>query len=172
MSEIEASVVEAAGQDIARIKPSRISIEMGRARSEQPDLLAFILGATEGMGAGVSELAGFIYIVIGRTFRVDTRGRMKPVTGRAIQRRLEQNEQELMRLDGTDPQLIDDGAIAQLTRQPAVFRYVLESIAEAEEDENEPVAMSPEEKGSLVLILKTAIDTLDEARGDAQGEAG
>jgi hypothetical protein len=172
LSEIEASVVEATGQDVARIKPSRIPIEMGRARSEQPDLLAFVLAATEGMGPGVSELAGFIYIVLWRAFRGDTRGKMKQVTAGAIQRRLEHNEQELMRLDGTDPQLVDDGAIAQLTRQPAAFRYVLESIARAEEDENEPVAMSPEEKGSLVLILKTAIDTLDEARADAEGKVG
>ena len=170
MSEIEASVVEATGQDVARIKPSSIPIEMGRARSEQPDLLAFVLGATEGMGPGVSELAGFIYFVIWQAFRSDTRGKMKHVTAGAIQRKLEQNEQELMRLDGTDPQLIDDGAMAQLTRQPAVLRYVLDSIAEAEEDENEPVAMSPEEKGSLVLILKTTIDTLDEAREQAESK--
>ncbi len=161
MSEIEASVVEATGQDIASIKPSRIPMEMGRARSEQPDLLAFVLGSTEGMGPGVSELAGFLTIVLWRAFRSDTRGKMKPVTGGAIQRRLEQNERELMGLDGTDPQLIDDRALAHLTHQPALFRYVLESIAEAEEDENEPIEMSPEEKGSLVLILKTAIDTLD-----------
>ena len=94
---------------------------------------------------------------------------MKPVTAEAIQRRLEQNERELMSLDGTDPQQIDEGAIARLTSQPAVFRYVIEAIAEAEEDENEPVAMSPEEKGSLVLLLKTAIDTLDEARERGRG---
>ena len=64
-------------------------------------------------------------------------------------------------LDGLADQI---NTIARLTRQPAVFRYVIEAIAEAEEDENQPVAMSPEEKGSLILLLKTAIDTLDEAR--------
>jgi hypothetical protein len=68
-----------------------------------------------------------------------------------------------MSLDGTDPQQIDEAALERLTRQPAVFRYVIEAIAEAEEDENQPVSMSPEEKGSLILLLKTAIDALDEA---------
>ena len=169
MSAIEAAVVDAAWQEVCRIKESRIPIEMGRASREQPELLAFILGSTEGMGPGVSELAGFIYVVIWRVFRAESSGRMKPVTAEAIQRRLEQNERELMSLDGTDPQQIDEGTIARLTSQPAVFRYVIEAIAEAEEDENEPVAMSPEEKGSLVLLLKTAIDTLDEARERGRG---
>ena len=164
MSEIDASVVDATWQDVGRIKESRIPFEMEKAGREQPELLAFILGSTEGMGRGVSELAGFIYFVVWRVFRASSSGRMKPVTAGAIQRRLEQNEQELMSLDGTDPQQIDEATIARLTRQPAIFRYVIEAIAEAEEDENEPVAMSPEEKGSLILLLKTAIDTLDDAR--------
>lgn len=164
MSAIEASLVDAAWQEVARIPESRIPVEMGRAGREQPELLAFILGSTEGMGPGLSELAGFIYFVIWRAFRAGASPQMRPVTAGAIQRRLEQNERELMRLDGTDPQQIDEAAIARLTRQPAVFRYVIEAIAEAEEDEDEPLAMSPEEKGSLILLLKTAIDTLDEAR--------
>ena len=164
MSAIEASVVDAAWQEVARIKESRIPIEMGKASREQPELLAFILGSTEGMGPGLSELAGFIYFVLWRVFRAGSSSRTKPVTAGAIQRRLEQNEQELMSLDGTDPGQIDEAALARLTRQPAVLRYVIEAIAEAEEDKSEPVAMSPEEKGSLILLLKTAIDTLDEAR--------
>jgi hypothetical protein len=164
MGAIEASVVDAAWQEVARLKESRIPIEMGKASREQPELLAFILGSTEGMGPGISELAGFIYFVIWRVFRAGASSRMKPVTAGAIQRRLEQNERELMILDGTDPGQIDEAALARLTRQPAVFRYVIEAIAEAEEDESAPVAMSPEEKGSLILLLKTAIDALDEAR--------
>jgi hypothetical protein len=168
LTEIDASIVDAAWQEVGRIPEARIPIEMGRAGREQPELLAFILGSTEGMGPGVSELAGFIYFVIWRAFRASTAARMKPVTAGAIQRMLERNEDELMSLDGTDPQQIDETTIARLTRQPAVFRYVIEAIAEAEEDESAPVAMTPEEKGSLILLLKTAIDTLDEAGKDAR----
>ncbi len=164
MDALEASMVDAVWQEVARLKESRIPMEMGKAGREQPELLAFILGSTEGMGRGVSELAGFIYMVIWRVFRAGSSGSMKPVTAGAIQRKLEHNERELMSLDGTDPGQIDEATLARLTRQPAVFRYVIEAIAEAEEDENEPVSMSPEEKGSLILLLKTAIDALDEAR--------
>jgi len=160
---IEDSVVDAVWQEVSAIPASRIPIEMGRASREQPELLAFILGATEGMTAGVSELAGFTYFVIWRVFRGQSRGRMKQVTAGAIQRKLEKNEEALARFDETDPQTIGDELVARLTPQPAVFRYMIDSITAAEEDENEPVMMSPEEKGTLVLLLKTAIDTLDDA---------
>jgi hypothetical protein len=163
VSVIESAAVDTAWQSACRIPESRIPVEMGKAGREQPELLAFILGSTEGMGPGVSELAGFIYFVIWRAFRAERATRARPVTAGAIQRMLERNEQELMSLDGTDPQQIDEAALERLTRQPAVFRYVIEAIAEAEEDENQPVSMSPEEKGSLILLLKTAIDALDEA---------
>jgi len=164
LTAIAASVVDEVWREVAGLKASRVPIEMARAGREQPELLAFILGATEGMGPGVSELAGYIYIVIWKVFRASLRGRMKEVTAGAIQRKLEQNEQELLSLDGTDPAQIDEAALARLTSQPAVFRYMIEAIAEAEEDEHDTVPMTPEEKGSLILLLKTAIDTLDDAR--------
>lgn len=147
------------------ISESRIPIEMGRAGREQPELLAFILGATEGMGHGVSELAGFIYFVFWKVFRGQTRGKMKLVTAGAIQRKLEENERSLAELDGTDPQTIDAALIARITRQPALFGYMIEAITTAEEDEHEPVVMSPEEKGAVVLLLKTALDALDDVSG-------
>ena len=167
MSVIEDSVVDAVGQEVSAIPPSRIPIEMGRASREQPELLAFILGSTEGMGPAVSELAGFIYFVIWRVFRRESRGKMKKVSAGAIQRKLEENEEALAKFDETDPQTIDDALVARLTPQPGIFRYMVEAITGAEEDENEPVVMAPEEKGALVLLLKTAIDTLDDAVASA-----
>ena len=166
LSHIDAAAVDAAWQDAAALSKSRVPIEMGRASREQPELSSFIWSSTEGMRPGVAELAGFIYFVIWRVFRASSAGPLKPVTAEAIQRRLEQNERKLISLDGTDPQQIDEATMTRLTRQPAVFQYAIEAIAEAEENENEPVVMSPEEKGSLILLLKTAIDTLDEARGN------
>jgi hypothetical protein len=164
VSVILESVVDAVWQEVSSIPESRIPVEMGRAAREQPELLSFILGSTEGMGPGVSELAGFIYFVIWRTFRGETRGKMRVVTAGAIQRKLEQNETDLARLDGTDPQAIDAALIEKITSQPALFGYMIEAITAAEEDENEPVVISAEEKGSLVLLLKTAIDVLDDVR--------
>ena len=163
MRALDEAAIDAAWRDVEAIPKSRVAMEMGRANREQRELSSFIWSYTEGMGPGVAELAGFIYVVLWRVFRASGSGPVKPVAAEAIKRRLEQNEQDLMRLDGTDPLQIDEVALAGLTRQPAILRYVIEAIASAEEDENQPVAMSPEEKGTLILLLKTAIDTLDEA---------
>ncbi|MEO8358469.1 MAG: hypothetical protein ABI672_00440 [Vicinamibacteria bacterium] len=164
---IPTSVVDQAWEDVAAIPLSKIPMEMEKAAREQPDLLAFILGATEGMTAGVGELAGFIYIVIWRAFRRETRGKRKPISGAAIQGKLMANEDALIALDGLDPQSSEAPSVESLTSQPALLQYVFEAIAEAEEDENQPVQMSPEEKGSLILLLKTAIDVLDDVRNEA-----
>jgi hypothetical protein len=93
---------------------------------------------------------------------------MKAVTAGAIERKLEENERNLGALDGTDPQTIDGAMIARLTGQPALFGYMIEAITAGEKEENESVVMSPEEEGSLVLLLKTALDTLDDAREESQ----
>ena len=167
MSEIAVSTVDAAWEDVSKITVGRIPQEMERAARAQPELLSFILGSTEGMSAGVGELAGFIYIVLWRAFRAETSGPIGAARSVDIQRKLEENEKALESLDGLDPQSMDPGAVAKLTSQPALLSYVIDAIAEAEEDENEPVMMSPEEKGSLILLLKTAIDVLDDLRAQA-----
>lgn len=161
---IPTSVVDEAREDVSAIPLSKIPMEMEKAANEQPELLAFILGATEGMTAGVGELAGFIYFVIWRVFRRETRGKRTPITGALIQKRLIANEEALIALDGLDPQSSEAPSVDSLTTQPALLQYVFEAIAEAEEDENHPVQMSPEEKGSVILLLKTAIDVLEDAR--------
>lgn len=164
---IDTATIDAAWLDVSKIPAARIPIEMERAGRDHHDLLEFILGSTEGMSAGVGELAGFIYVVIWRAFRAEARGPLGPVTGAAIQKALMANEKTLAVLDGLDPQSIDDATLTTLTSQPAMLRFVVDSIGEAEEDEAAPVSISPEEKGSLILLLKTAIDVLDQARNQA-----
>ena len=167
MSEIEDSAVDAVCQEVGRLAPWRIPIEMGKAGAAQPELLAFILESTEGMAPGVNELAGFIYFVVWRTFRRETKGELPKVTSDAIQKRLERNEQELARLDDVDIALIDTATYRQVTTQPALFRYMLETLAAAEENEDQPLAIPAEDKASLMILLMTAIDLLDEARDNA-----
>jgi len=164
VSEIDASRVEATWREVARLPPSRVPAEMQRASREQPDLLAFVLGATEGLPRPVSELAGYIYFVIWRAFRDDTKGRIPQVKAGAIQRTLARNEKSLSGLDGEDPTLLAEALVAQTTRQPALVAYLIEALSESESDKDDPVLMSEEERGTLFVLLKTAIDVLDEAR--------
>lgn len=171
MTLIEDSAVDAMCADVERVPPSRIPAEMDKASRNQPELVAFLLGSTDGLAPGVSELTGFIYYVIWRTVCQETRGRLGPISSDAIQATLEKKERDLARLDDLDPALLDTTTFAQITRQPALFRYMLETIAATEEAEPHPLQIPPEDKASVIILLSTAIDLLDEARSVALGES-
>ncbi len=172
MREIDESVIQATCAEIERLKPSRIPVEMARASREQPELVGFIMGSTEGMAPGVGELAGFIFFVIWRAFRRETKGALPPITSDAIQEALDRNERELARLDDLDPALVETVTFHQLTSQPALFRYMLETIAGAEEEPDQPLTIPPEDKAGVMILLITAIDVLDQARKAAHGQRG
>lgn len=170
MNEIGESVIEAAWDEVSNLAETRVPAEMERLTREQPDLITFVLAITDGMGARISEFAGFVTFVVWKVFRGETRGKLGRITSAAIQRRLEENEQALMSLDGADQDL-DEAAIRRLTPQPMVFVSVLAAIAGAEEDEEQPLRLGEDDKGELILILKTVIDTLDDARNAAEAKA-
>jgi hypothetical protein len=169
MSEIGESVIEAAWDEVTNLSETRVRVEMERLTREQPDLITFILSAADGIGERVGEFAGFVTFVVWKIFRSQTRGTLKRITSDAIQRKLEENEQALMSLDDSGED--DDAAIRKITPQPMVFAAVLAAMAAAEEEEEQPLVLNEDDKGELILLLKTAIDTLDDARKAAESKA-
>jgi hypothetical protein len=103
-----------------------------------------------------------MFLVIWQMFRRSSRRRMARIKGGAIERRLEQNERAFAKLEGSDPRFLERAALVQISRQPEVFKYVIEAIIEAPDDPDDPVRLTAEESGTLFLVLKTAIDVLDE----------
>jgi len=170
MSEIGESVIEAAWDEVTNLAGNRVHFEMERLSKEQPDLISFIFAGTDGLGERVSEFAGLVTFVLWKIFRSQTRGKLKRVTSAAIQRKLEENEQALISLDSAEQEM-DEAAIRKLTPQPMVFVSVLAAMAAAEEEEGQPLFLSEEDKGELIVLLKTAIDTLDDARNATEGRA-
>ncbi len=77
---------------------------------------------------------------------------------------LERNEDDLAKLDHADAKVLERAATIQISLQPHVFRYMVETIVEAPDDTDDPVEMTADEGGTLFIVLKTAIDVLHEAR--------
>lgn len=163
MKRIEDADVDSVCEDVAKLPPAKVPHEMERATREQPELLDFILGSTEGMSAGVGELSGFICYVIWRVFRANVTGPIPVITGEVLQRILVRNEEQMASLDESGLEGGGAAWVEQITPQPALLGYVVESLIVAEENDENPVRMEPEEKAALVLLLKTAIEALDEA---------
>lgn len=64
-------------------------------------------------------------------------------------------------LEGTDEKFLERIAEIQISGQPYVMKYVLETLMEAPEEE-EPIALTEEDIGYLFLLFKTVVDLLDE----------
>lgn len=176
MSEISQEIVEATWQEVAGLSPKRAQKEIGRIAQTQPDLLPFVLALTGDCSPQAQELAVYLCYVVLRIFEKATPRRIPPIKGSRIERQYGQSEQLLLRLEGAHPRFLEKAALAEMSRQPFVVKYVVEAIMEAPEDED-PVQLTEDEKGILFLVLKTVIDALDDARarvekGPAPGSPG
>jgi hypothetical protein len=164
VNEISADIVEAVWQETAGFSDARGRGEMERLGREQPELLAYVLGATEELSAPVHALGVYVLMVIWQIFRRSTDRRIPRIKAVAIERALERNEETLAKLEHADVKFLERAATVQASVQPHVFRYVVEAIVEAPDDADDPVEMTAHEGGTLFLVLKTAIDLLHEAR--------
>jgi hypothetical protein len=160
--------VEAAAEEVCELMDVRVDTEMTRATSQQPELFAFLMELTEGHGLPAHELAIFLYVVILRAFAKTASRDIRPIEPAAIQKRLEENEALLARLDGAHPRFLERMALSEISKQPFVVQYLVEALVDAPYGED-PVELSEEESGTLFLVLKTVIDVLDEALTKQEG---
>jgi len=153
--------IEAAAEDVCELTEARVDAEMTRVTHLQPELFAFVMELTEEHGLPAHELAIFLYVVILRAFAKTASGDIRPIRPAAIEKRLEENEALLARLDGAHPRFLERTALSEISKQPFVVKYLVEALVEAPYGED-PVELSEEEGGTLFLVLKTVIDVLDE----------
>jgi hypothetical protein len=67
----------------------------------------------------------------------------------------------LERLEGAHEKFIDRVALVQTSRKPYVVKYVVDALREDNEGED-PLTLTDDQKGFLFLLLKTVIDVLDQ----------
>jgi hypothetical protein len=166
MDAVPADVVEATWREVASFSDARGLAETQRLQREQPDLVAYVLGATEDLAPAVHALGFYMFLVIWRAFE-RAGGKIRRIKAGAIERRVEQNEDALSRLEHADERFLERAAVVQTSTEPAVFRYMVEAIVEAPDDPEDPVKMTPHESGTLFLVLQVAIDLLHDARQGA-----
>ena len=66
------------------------------------------------------------------------------------------------RFEGTHERFLDRIAPLQTSREPYVAKYVVDALMEEDEGQ-EVLALTDEQKGLLFLLLKTVIDALDQS---------
>jgi uncharacterized protein (DUF1778 family) len=161
MSEISEELVTKTWQAMSSISPVQARMKMGEAGREQPELLAFVLGSVTECRPGAQELAVYLYFVIYRIFKNGAEQSLGPISAEKIELHLTRNEELLARLEPAHSRFLERAAQLETRAQPFVVKYLVDAIMEADEGE-EPVELTEEESGTLYLVLKTAIDVLDE----------
>jgi len=160
MEPIPEELVEETWQEVAGFNPERAYREMTRAAKNQPDLVAFIMEFTQEMDQQVRELATYMTFVVYRMFEKCSRKKIEKISAEEIIGYYEANEELVESLQGVHEKFLDRIARVQLSAQPYVMRYVVETLMESPE-EQDPVPLSDEDVGFLFLLLKTAVDVLD-----------
>jgi hypothetical protein len=160
MEPIPEELVEETWQEVSSFASGRMIKEMGLVSKSQPELLAFMMEFVQDLDQEVKELAVYMFYVIFRMFQKSSRKRIKEISTESIIECYEKNEDLIQSLEGIHQKFLDRIARIQLSSQPYVMKYVVETLIDAPEEED-PVALTEEDTGFLFLLLKTVVDVLD-----------
>jgi hypothetical protein len=159
MKPIPEAIVEKTWQEVAGFSPDRAKKEMMKIGNSQPELLAFVTESSQEMDKAVKELAIYMFLVVYRMFQ-KTHGKIEKISSEEIIKCYEHNEGQMERLEGAHEKFLDRIASVQTSKQPYVVNYVVDALME-EDDGEEAVALTEEQKGFLYILLKTVIDVLN-----------
>jgi len=160
MKPIPEAIVEKTWQEVAGFNPDRAKKELMKVGNIQPDLLTFVTESTQEMVQEARELAIYMFLVVYRMFQ-KAHGKIKKISSEEIIECYKHNESLMEGLEGTHERFLDRIASLQTSKQPYVVRYVADALMEEDEGED-ALELTEEQKGFLYLLLKTVIDVLDQ----------
>ncbi len=162
MAKVPEQVVESTWRRVGAMAPASTRRAMQGAGSRQPALLAYVLAATSESRRAVQELAVYLYYVVLQMFESAGARRVKQVSPAALERHASRNEKVLVDLESAHPRMMERVGQVEVSRQPHVMRYVCEALFEEAEADFD-IKLTDDESGLVFLVLKTAVDVLDEA---------
>jgi hypothetical protein len=161
MKTIPEEIVEKTWQEVAGFSPDKAKREMTKIGNIQPDLLTFVMESSGEKSQGVRELAIYVLLVVYRMFQ-HANGKIKKISSEEIIKCYEHNESLMEGLEGAHERFLDRIASLQTSRQPYVVNYVVDALME-EDEGDDALELTEEQKGFLYLLLKTVIDVLDQS---------
>lgn len=160
MEPLPEELVEETWQEFAGLSPGQANKIANIVAKTQPNLMSFVLEFTEDLDQEVKDLAIYMFFVVHGMFENGYGKEVKKVSSREVIECYERNEKLLESLEGAHEKFYDRIAEVEMSSQPYIFKYVVETLFEAPEDED-PVFLSEDDVGFLFLLLKTVIDLLN-----------
>jgi len=153
---ISEDVVQRALDEASEYSPAKATSVVKATAEAQPELFAFVVELTEDLSEETMSLALMMLVTILRAYEIGSTQPVREIDRRAMTRAFRKNETMLETiLQSPEAKLLD--AVPKAFRQPHLMRFVVETVMEDEDQ------FTPEESGTLFLVLKTAIDALDTA---------
>ncbi len=146
-------------KDIDELSSDKIEGEMERLNKNQPELLSFVFSTTEELDDDAKELGIYMFFVLYKIF-TKAYGRIGKATYKEIEDSYEYNLSILEKLDGADEKKIFEIAEKEAEKQPHVYKYLAQTLL-LQDDEQEDLYISPEDRGFLFIIFMTVINILD-----------
>ncbi len=160
MEPLSEELVEGTWEEVALFSPVHGRKEMRKLGKNQPDLLSFMMEFSEDLDQAVKELALYMFFVVYRIFEKGYGKRIKRVTAEEIMACYEDNEKLMEGLEVAHDRFFERIARVQVSSQPFVIKYVVDTLFEAPEEED-AITPTDEDAGFLFLLLKTVIDALN-----------
>jgi len=160
MPMVPEDIVERTWREVAAFEPHAARRAMEKIGKRQPALLAYVMAETRDSRSQVQELAVYLFVVILRMFERLPGHRLKRVPIERVERRAAENEAVLERLGAAHERFLERAARLQAEPQPHVLRYLTEAILESDDPD---LDLTDEEEGLVFLVLKTAVDLLDQS---------
>jgi hypothetical protein len=162
---IPEDVVTAVWQRMASVSPAQIPKLVDQMTREQPQILAYLMAASESdLDEDEAEIVFYIGVVIWQIMR-ENQPRIHKVTESLLDDVEAENEKSLRKLEQDSPGDFVT-AVKKFTNdypEPEVLRYVVEALIEEDEEENSS-SVSEENLGLAFITLKNVLDALIASR--------
>ncbi|MEW6602409.1 MAG: hypothetical protein AB1499_15660 [Nitrospirota bacterium] len=160
MEPLSEELVDETWEAFAAYTDSQAYEEAQAVGKDQPEVLAFIMEMTEDLDQGIRELAVYMFFVIHRMFQNGYGKKIGKVSSEEIIKCYEENESLLESLGNVHEKFFERIARVQMSSQPYVIRYIVETLFEADQEED-PIHLEEEDMGYLFLLMKTVVDVLN-----------
>ncbi|MBN1423580.1 hypothetical protein JXA88_03395 [Candidatus Fermentibacteria bacterium] len=141
--------------ELERLKPSNATEYFRALADRQPELAVFVTELTDDLTEEASLICYSLFAVIVRAYELTSLQPVKPLDHRIVLRALRKNDADMEELGESSP----GDASRRLPKSPAqpnLMALVIEALADAEN-------VSDDDRGMMLLILKTIIDALHTA---------
>lgn len=160
MEPISETIVEETWQEISGYTPERASREMMQFGKSQPNLLSFVIELTEELGEQAEELAVYLLFVVHSMFQKGYGRKIRKITQKEVIESFEKNGKLLESLEKAHEKFFERVAETQVSSQPFIIKYIVDTLFEEPEDDDEE-PLGEEEIGHIFLLLKTVVDVLN-----------